>query len=176
MPPPARAAAPAAATVASGRSTDKRGVGLVQRNGQARASRPGEEPRMRLTARQMLLRREAVDVAEAVRRVVALQAQEAASPYLALWNRLSDFDPADLDAAFAGHAVVKATLMRITLHAVHAGDYPAFRSAMLEILRGARLYDRRFTATGLSGADADALVPQVLDFVAERRTTAEVQA
>ena len=127
-------------------------------------------------ARQMLLRREAVDVAEAVQRVVALQAQEAASPYLALWNRLADFDPGHLDAAFAGHAVVKATLMRITLHAVHAGDYPAFRGAMLEILRGSRLYDRRFTATGLSVADADALVPQVLDFVAERRTTAEVQA
>jgi Winged helix DNA-binding domain len=96
-------------------------------------------------ARQMLLRREAVDVAEAV---VALQAQEAASPYLALWNRLADFDPGHLDAAFAGHAVVKATLMRITLHAVHAGDYPAFRGAMLEILRGSRLYDRRFTASG----------------------------
>ena len=37
-------------------------------------------------ARQLLLRREPVEVAEAVRRVVALQAQEAASPYLALWN------------------------------------------------------------------------------------------
>jgi Winged helix DNA-binding domain len=61
-------------------------------------------------------------VAEAVRRVVALQAQQAASPYLALWNRLAGFDPADLDAAFADHAVVKATLMRITPHAVHAGD------------------------------------------------------
>lgn len=31
----------------------------------------------------------------AVHRVVALQAQEAASPYLALWNRIADFDPAE---------------------------------------------------------------------------------
>ncbi|MDX6605860.1 MAG: hypothetical protein QOD14_400, partial [Solirubrobacterales bacterium] len=34
--------------------------------------------------RQLLLRREPLDVVEAVRRVVALQGQEAASPYLAL--------------------------------------------------------------------------------------------
>ncbi|MEV1178993.1 crosslink repair DNA glycosylase YcaQ family protein [Nonomuraea sp. NPDC049784] len=84
---------------------------------------------MRLTARelnratltrQLLLGRQALDVVEAVRRLVALQAQHAASPYLALWNRLAEFDPADLDAAFADRKVVKATLLRITLHAVHA--------------------------------------------------------
>ena len=80
-------------------------------------------------ARQLLLGREPLEVAEAVRRVVALQAQEAASPYLALWNRLAPFDPADLDAAFAGHAVIKATLMRITLHAVTAADYPRSTAA-----------------------------------------------
>ncbi|MGQ4366154.1 crosslink repair DNA glycosylase YcaQ family protein [Streptomyces sp. SAS_272] len=28
-----------------------------------------------------------------------MQAQQAASPYLALWNRLADFDPAEPDAA-----------------------------------------------------------------------------
>ena len=67
-------------------------------------------PFMRLTARQLnratlgrqlLLRREPLDVVDAVRRVVALQAQEPASPYLALWNRIAAFDPADLDGAFA---------------------------------------------------------------------------
>ena len=40
--------------------------------------------------------------------MVAVQAQTPASPYLALWNRVTDFDPADLDAAFAGGAVVKS--------------------------------------------------------------------
>src|SRR5580692_5137528 len=121
-------------------------------------------------ARQLLLRREPLEVAEAVRRVVALQAQAAASPYLALWNRLAPFDPASLDAAFAGHAVIKATLMRITLHAVTAADYPPFRGAMVESLRAARLRDRRYTQTGLSAADADALIPHLLEFTAERRT------
>jgi Winged helix DNA-binding domain len=125
--------------------------------------------------RQLLLGRERLDVADAVRRVVALQAQEAASPYLALWNRLDRFDPAGLDAAFADRAVVKATLMRITLHAVHAEDYPAFHAAMVSSLRASRLHDRRYTSTGLSIADADAVLPEVLEFAAQPRTKAEVE-
>jgi len=127
-------------------------------------------------ARQLLLGREPLEVTEGVRRVVALQAQEAASPYLALWNRLASFDPAGLDAAFAGHAVIKATLMRITLHAVTAADYPRFHRAMVESLRAARLNDRRYSETGLSAAAADALIPHLVQYTAERRTNAECEA
>ncbi|WP_433257805.1 winged helix DNA-binding domain-containing protein [Streptosporangium sp. CA-135522] len=139
---------------------------------------------MRLTARrlnratlgrQMLLKRESLAVADAVRRIVALQAQEAPSPYLALWNRLTDFDPEDLDAAFANREVVKASLMRITLHAVHAEDYPAFHSAMLRNLRAARLGDSRFTSSELSIADADAALPHLAEFTARPRTGAEIE-
>jgi hypothetical protein len=139
---------------------------------------------MRLTARrlnratlgrQLLLRRERLAVAEGVRRVVAVQAQDAASPYLALWNRLAGFDPGDLDAALGERAVVRATLLRITLHAVHADDYPAFHSAMLPSLRAARLHDRRYTGSGLSIADADALLPQLLEFAGRPRTRAEIE-
>lgn len=125
--------------------------------------------------RQLLLRRESIDVADAVRRVVALQAQQPASPYVALWNRLTGFDPADLDAAFAGHEVVKATLMRITLHAVHAEDYRDFREAMEPTLRAARL-DSRFRASGLTVADADSLVPDLLEYADRTRTATEMQA
>jgi hypothetical protein len=126
--------------------------------------------------RQLLLRRERLSVVDAVRRVVALQAQEAASPYLALWNRVTDFDPADLDAAFADGAVVKASLIRLTLHAVLAEDYPAFHNAMLSSLRASRLNDRRYTTSGLSTADADALVPHLVDFTVRPRTKAEIEA
>ena len=91
--------------------------------------------------RQMLLRRQPADVVAAVRRVVALQAQSAASPYLALWNRIADVAPAELDAAYAERAVVKATLMRVTLHPVAADDYPDFHNAMQARLRAARLAD-----------------------------------
>lgn len=125
--------------------------------------------------RQMLLRRESMAVPEAVRRLVALQAQEAPSPYLALWNRLAGFDPAELDTAFADRTVVKATLLRITLHAVNAEDYPAFHNSMVRLLRAARLGDTRFTSTGLSIPDADALLARLARFVARPRTSAELE-
>lgn len=54
-----------------------------------------------------------------------------------------------LDAAFAAREVVKATLIRITLHAVHMDDYRVFREAMDPTLRAARL-DARFRASGLA--------------------------
>ncbi|MFF0568767.1 winged helix DNA-binding domain-containing protein [Streptomyces sp. NPDC004041] len=125
-------------------------------------------------ARQLLLRREPLDPAERVRRVVALQAQQPASPYLALWNRLSDFDPTGLDAAFTEHAVVKATLMRITLHAVRAEDHTAFREAMHPVVRAARL-GPRFTGSGLTAEDAERIVPRLLEFADLPRTTAECE-
>nr|MBA3525146.1 winged helix DNA-binding domain-containing protein [Geodermatophilaceae bacterium] len=77
-------------------------------------------------ARQMLLQREPIDPATAVSRLCALQAQAAASPYLALWTRLEPFDPVDLDRALDDGTVVKTTLMRSTLHAVAAVDHPDF--------------------------------------------------
>ncbi len=129
-----------------------------------------------LLGRQMLLHREAMPAAEAVRKVVALQAQEPASPYIGLWNRLEPFDPAGLDRAFAEHEVVKAPLMRITLHAVHKSDYPAFHEAMQVSLRPARLHDRRFKRAGLSIDEADALVPPLLEFASEHRTNGEMEA
>ncbi|MFF5370948.1 winged helix DNA-binding domain-containing protein [Streptomyces sp. NPDC013187] len=124
--------------------------------------------------RQLLLEREAMDAGEAVRRVVALQAQHPASPYVALWNRLAGFALEELDAAFAGRAVVKATLMRITLHAVHRDDYQVFREAMQQTLYASRL-GYRFAAAGLTPADGEALVPELLDFADRPRTAAEMQ-
>ncbi|MFI6945534.1 winged helix DNA-binding domain-containing protein [Streptomyces sp. NPDC050422] len=126
-------------------------------------------------SRQLLLERAPLSVPEGVRRVVALQAQHPASPYVALWNRLTDFTPADLDAAFAERAVVKASLMRITLHAVHAEDYPAFRAAMQPTLYASRL-GARFADAGLTPADAEELVLELLAFAGRPRTSAEMQA
>ena len=140
---------------------------------------------MRLTARrlnratlgrQLLLRREPLAADEGVRRVVAVQAQEPASPYLAMWNRLAGFDPADLDRAFADGTVVKATLMRVALHAVHTADHPALHEAMQPTLRGSRLHDGRFTSTGLTRADADALVPHLVELATRPRSNADVEA
>jgi hypothetical protein len=127
-------------------------------------------------ARQLLIERERVDVVDAVRRVVALQGQEPASPYIALWSRLADFDPSWLDDAFADRSLVKATLMRITLHAVAGEEYTTFHQAMLPILRASRLTDRRYTSTGLTTADADAALAHVVNFATQPRTQDEIMA
>lgn len=127
-------------------------------------------------ARQLLLRREPLGVLDGVRQVVALQGQHAASPYLALWNRLVDLDPTEVDGALRQQALVKATLMRITLHVVHVDDHPVMHAAMQPTLRGARLHDSRFTGSGLGVADADALLPGLLEHTSRPRTVAEVEA
>jgi hypothetical protein len=127
-------------------------------------------------SRQMLLDRARVSVVDATRQIMALQAQEPMSPYIALWNRLETFDPADLDLAFASREVVKAPLMRITLHAVHAAEYAAFHTAMLPALRSARVNDRRFRETGLSPEAADALIPALVEFCDTIRSKHEILA
>ena len=91
--------------------------------------------------RQGLSLRRPVGVAEAVRSVLALQAQEPAAPYLALWNRIEGFDANDLDRALADGAIVKASLFRFTLHAVDAGDLGWARAAMRSRVRDAGYHD-----------------------------------
>lgn len=125
--------------------------------------------------RQLLLRREPLEPAEAVRRILAVQAQQPASPYLALWNRLAHFAPAELDAAFADRALLKATLLRITLHAVHHEDYLMVREAMRPTLHASRL-GYRFAAAGLTPADAAELEPGLLKFTEEPRSNGDMTA
>ena len=125
--------------------------------------------------RQLLLGREPLGVVEGTRRIVAIQGQQAASPYIALWNRLDGFDPGELDAAFAGRELVKATLMRFTLHVVHPSDHPAMHKAMQPQLR-TRLGDARYTETGLTRELAEAVVEDTLEFVTVPRSNAEVEA
>ena len=127
-------------------------------------------------ARQLLLRRERVPVTDALRRVVALQAQEPASPYLALWNRIEGFEAAELDRAFATHAVVKGTSVRITLHAVLAEDHGPFHEAMQPTLRASRLNDDRFRVAGLGVSGVDELLPEVLAQLGEPRSNADMEA
>lgn len=126
-------------------------------------------------ARQLLLRREGLNPLEAMRPVVAMQAQEPASPYLALWNRIQPFDPAALDQTFREQAVLKASLLRITLHAVLIDDYPAFHEAMQRTLRASWLGDTRFTRAGLTPDEAEALIPELRKFGSTPRTNADIE-
>ena len=79
----------------------------------------------------MLLEREADgDVTTAVERLAGMQAQEPKHPFVGLWTRLDEFSGAALLHALTQRAVVRATLMRSTLHLFSAADYTALRLAL----------------------------------------------
>ena len=89
-------------------------------------------------ARQMLLARQRTDVVTAIERLAALQAQWSPSPYVALWSRLAQFERDDLWVAIdRKHTVVRARLMRGTLHLVSARDFYAYAVATQDLQRGA---------------------------------------
>jgi hypothetical protein len=88
--------------------------------------------------RQLLLRRGRLSPASAIERLAGLQAQWSPSPYLALWSRLEGFRRERLERALRRDAVLKATVMRATLHLVSARDYPFFASAVREAQTVAR--------------------------------------
>jgi hypothetical protein len=90
-----------------------------------------------MLARQLLLARARVGVVPAIERLAALQAQWAPSPYIALWSRLEGFRREKLWAAIEGHEVIRARLMRGTLHLVSARDFYAYAVATQDLQRGA---------------------------------------
>ncbi len=87
--------------------------------------------------RQMLLARATEPVTTAIAQLVGLQAQLASAPYVGLWTRLQDFRRADLAAAIEQRTVIKATVMRATLHLCTADDYLHFRTTFQPMLSGA---------------------------------------
>src|SRR5438552_904190 len=85
-----------------------------------------------LLARQMLLERQKIGVVDAVERLGGLQAQWAPAPYVALWTRIQGFEREQLTKPIDKGALIKATLMRATLHLVSAREYPAYSLATLD--------------------------------------------
>ncbi len=81
-------------------------------------------------ARQLLLERAPLGVAEAVGRVLAVQSQWPRAPFLGLWSRIAGFDRAALVRAFQDRGLVRATTMRATLHTMRAADFLRLRRAM----------------------------------------------
>jgi hypothetical protein len=77
-------------------------------------------------ARQLLLRRHRIPVSRAVERLAGIQAQWPPSPYIGVWSRVEGFRADQLVRAVARRQVIKATLMRTTLHLVTAQDYLAY--------------------------------------------------
>ena len=120
-----------------------------------------------------MLERVRLDPVAAVERFGGLQAQEPASPYIALWTRLVDFDATDLDRDFHDRRIVKTSLMRATLHAVSADDYRHLLPAIQPMLQGIRRQDRREPP---DAARMAALATAAETFTAEPRMLTEVRA
>lgn len=85
-------------------------------------------------ARQMLLERADISAATAVARLIGMQAQEAKPPFGGLWSRLQRFTRQDLHQALHDRELVRATLMRGTIHYFSAADYAAFRMTLQPVL------------------------------------------
>jgi hypothetical protein len=81
-------------------------------------------------ARQLLLKRKRLAPAAMIEHLVGMQAQSPQAPYVGIWTRATSFRRASLERLLAQRAVLRATVMRGTLHFVTARDYAVFRSAM----------------------------------------------
>jgi hypothetical protein len=69
---------------------------------------------------------------EVIEHLVGMQAQWPPAPYVGIWTRTTGFRRERLERELASGAVVKATLMRQTLHLVTVRDYAVFRAAFSE--------------------------------------------
>ncbi len=123
-------------------------------------------------ARQLLLEPAKLDLVTATERIGGLQAQEPASPYIGLWTRLAGFEPADLDRSIAERALVKGTLMRMTLHLVSAADYLHLWPAIASMIEGIRRQDR---VQPPSARHLAALTARAEAFTAEPRGLGELR-
>ena len=82
--------------------------------------------------RQLLLERKRLSPTAVIERLVGMQAQWPSAPYVGIWTRTTSFRRASLERDLARAAVVKATVMRQTLHLVTRRDYALLRAALSE--------------------------------------------
>jgi hypothetical protein len=83
-------------------------------------------------ARQLLLERKRLSPTAVIERLVGMQAQWPPAPYVGIWTRTTSFRREALERELASAAVVKATVMRQTLHLLTRRDYALLRAALSE--------------------------------------------
>jgi len=83
-----------------------------------------------LLARQLLLERVRLPIPRALERMGGIQNQYAPNAYIRLWSCLQGFRRDDFTRALERRAVVQATLLRATIHAVSRRDFWPFAVAI----------------------------------------------
>ena len=121
-----------------------------------------------------MLERSGASVLETVERLVGMQAQVPENPYVALWSRIEGFRPEELSELIEPRELVRAGLMRSTLHLVSARDCVAIHPLTLPVL--GKTFNSPF-APLLNGADVDAVVAAGVELLEEApRTRAQLSA
>jgi winged helix DNA-binding protein len=83
-------------------------------------------------ARQLLLERKRLSPTAVIERLVGMQAQWPSAPYVGIWTRTTSFRRRSLERELERGAIVKATVMRQTLHLLTRRDYGLIRAALSE--------------------------------------------
>jgi hypothetical protein len=116
-----------------------------------------------LLERQMLLRRHDIGVAEAVERLVGMQAQVPLAPYVGLWTRVRGFEPDALSRLVEERELVRGTLMRATVHLVTARDFANLRAVLQGVME--RQFKSSPFAPRVTGVDLEELMEAARELV-----------
>jgi len=84
-------------------------------------------------ARQLLLERKRLSPRAVVERLVGVQAQWPTAPYVGIWTRTTGSKRDALERDLKAGTILKATMMRQTLHLVTPRDYGLIRAAQSEL-------------------------------------------
>jgi hypothetical protein len=123
--------------------------------------------------RQLLLERADLTTPDAVAHLIGLQAQAARPPFVGVWTRTKRFTREHLATEIQRRNVVKASLMRATLHLCTTQDFRALRGTLQPVLTDALRQILR--ERGALQLDVDGLVEVAREFIhAQPRSFAEI--
>jgi uncharacterized protein YcaQ len=108
--------------------------------------------------RQWLIERQDATALEAIEHLVAMQAQSPLAPYVGLWSRLKNFEPAELVKLLEDRQAVRGSMMRATIHLMSSRDFLAFRPLIQPRLEREVFQNMTYGRHRLEGLDIDAVL------------------